>query len=522
MVFLTSRTAALTYQDCPRRRFYLFHVLGTGISGSKPSVDTFIGTTVHRGLQNLLEPARVEHNGDTRTLKRDCINQSVEVARVLFFEMLENSNGIAQKPGDYTPYDFLVTESWNLCEALLRSYALWRLPQFGEFYEVLEVEKEEEFWFENPRPCDICKGEGVLTIRTANIEVKKYELILELDNPSSVNGISYTESKEECKECRGSGEIGGILFQAKADGLLRGRHDNKLYPLSFKTGREFSDLTMKQILHDMQGMSEIAAIEDRLNRISKHMYRLIKDVGDVIWTPESQQILGISKRLFEYLKEKAETDENIVCEAVAYEYLLKGRYQQDPWNSGMFKWQNALIHCWKNEGVLNIFSGNINGLDYKWKPGQGRQPKGWAKIDIWDDMGVEAWIDLLLSHEIQPEEGDPFQHFFRAETIHRDREHILEWKAATFAQERRIRYAVRILDTAPSWDAISPDFMAEHFPKHTNRCHDFYGYNNDCPFTIFCHEGFSVEDLLEQGAFKVRSPHHERERQLFQIEGRSK
>jgi hypothetical protein len=499
MTFLTSRTAVLTMQDCPRRRFLSNHLNGHGISGSKQSLDTFIGSVTHRGLQNLLEHARVDHDGDTRLIKRTCINQSVNVARRVFFEMLENSQGFYHKGDDYTDYEYKIDEAWALCEAFIRAFAIWRLPLFGEFYEVLEVEKEEQYWFERPIKCSRCENGKHLDNITLSID-RSEEL-----------GRDYST----CINCGGSGEFGGILFQAKADGLLRGRQDNKLYVLSFKTARDFTDLTMKQILHDMQGMSEIAVIEDRLNRDYKDYY------ADRMAQAPTKRMEGIirdnTKAVVSYFAECFEQGiEQIECYAVDYEYLLKGRYQQDPWNSGHYKWQNPLIHFWKNDGILNMMSGTRTGMDFKWKAGKGRMPAGWEKTDAWqtqepfNNMGVEEWIDILIRHEVQPEEGDVFQNIFRSEVIIRDRSHIEEWKVSTYWQEMRVRNALQSLDAGEGKLEI-------FFPKHTNRCHDFYG--NDCPFVQICHQNLSPAELVEEGLFKVRVPHHQEELDKFKKEG---
>jgi hypothetical protein len=502
MTFMTSRTAVLTFQDCPRRRFLSNHLNGHGITGSKQSLDTFIGSVTHRGLQNLLEHARVDHDGDTRLIKRTCINQSVNVARRVFFEMLENSQGFYHKGDDYTDYEYKIDEAWALCEAFIRAFAIWRLPLFGEFYEVLEVEKEEQYWFEEPINCPECGGSQF------------FQVVSETTTPNP-----------DCKICNGSGRVGGILFQAKADGLLRGRQDNKLYVLSFKTARDFTDLTMKQILHDMQGMSEIAAIEDRLNRIFDRLklgnYQTSK-TGTTTWDCVKNET-GIGSAMFSYMENRILNNEldNIECYAVDYEYLLKGRYQQDPWNSGNYKWQNPLIHFWKNDGILNMMSGQRSGMDFKWKAGKGRMPAGWEKTDAWqtqepfNNMGVEAWLDMLMSHEVQPEEGDVFQNIFRSEVIIRDRSHIEEWKVSTHAQEHNVAANLRELELAP--DDKKEFVLARYFRKHTNRCHDFYG--NDCPFVQICHQNLSPTELVEEGLFKIRSPHHDAEREEFKKKG---
>lgn len=449
---ITSRTAVLTYQDCPRKRYLQFHAKGSGISGTKLNLDIFIGTIFHRGMQNLLEHARVEHSGDTRLIKRSCINESIEVARTLFWKMLEESNGLASKKDDYTPYEYKVEEAWALCEALIRGYAIWRLPTFGEQFEVLEVENEEIYPLAD-----------------------------------------------------------SIIFQAKADGLLRSRYNNELYVLSYKTAKDFPDVTMRNILHDMQGMSEIAAINYRLNK-GYQLYLNPQTPNKVLESQFSKAII------IHFMKCKTLQLKEINCHAVQYEYALKGKYNQDPYNSGMYKWQTPFLHPWKNEGVQNIFSGKTRGMDYKWKPGKGRQPKEWEKIDIWaeNQVGVEAWLDMLITGQIQPEEGNPFQwYFISPDAVIRSAEEIEEWRISTSVQEQTILSSLRYVENFEGEDYNVK--LAKGFPKHTNRCHDYYGH--DCPFVPICHENQTVDGMLDSGVMSTRQPHHALELETFKKEG---
>lgn len=448
---LTSRSAVLTYQVCPRKRYLNYHVNQTGITSSFLNLDLAIGSCCHRGLQHLLEHCRVHHpDGD---FEEKCIDEAVEHALNMWMnDFCSNCNFKARGLEDFT---YVMYESANLIEGLIRSWAIYRLPLFLEQYEVLEVEKEEIFPFNKD-----------------------------------------------------------VIFQAKADGLLRNRSNNELVILSIKTAAQFLPITMTQILYDMQGMSEIACVKNRLNNITSE---ILDDTLNKKYLKFAKE-LNITQELYNYLSNNLQKggDNSIKIKMVQYEYLLKGQYRQE--SDGLYKRQSFLVHPLKQDTFMIIGSGGFKTTpdSFKWKTGSGRPPKGWSKCDIWEEISMKEWINLLASNLVQPEEGIAFSSLFpnSEETlVIRSEEEIKEWEISTKYQEQSIFEKLNLMKIMNNPE----EGLAMFFPKNTQNCTNFYG--GSCQFIPLCHEGMEIDTAISNGLYFIRKPHHELEMSSFKEKG---
>ena len=136
----TSRTAILSYKTCAYKRFLQYHLEGAGFVGGLISLDLLVGTVVHRGLQHLLEHCR-KHKED-ESLTEACIDEAVEKAREVWKDTLSNQ-GLYLHSGEEDRLDWIIPEQESLWEGLIRAFAIRRLPDILEEYEILEVEHEE-------------------------------------------------------------------------------------------------------------------------------------------------------------------------------------------------------------------------------------------------------------------------------------------------------------------------------------------------------------------------------------------
>lgn len=510
---LTSRTAFLTYQTCPRKRYLGFHYASTGLSSGFVDLNLLTGTAVHRGLQHLLEHCRIDHpEGD---FEEKCIDQAVEFALEIFKEEI-TTKSINLHSTEMMNIQFVIEEHETLIEGLIRAFAVKRLKDLLEEYEVLEVEHEEIYELSLPKICPNCNGTKC-----------DQELLLK-DSNSTIH----------CKTCKGIGSLGGILFLAKADGLFRHKIDNKLIVLSIKTTSEYplgndedeinsqySSVVIRNILHDMQGCSETAVIQDRLDKIYDEGETEIRNRGNAFVTMSEYEV---SQGLKEYLQVCHNTKSRPEVYAVQYEHLVTGKRRQSPAKSGIYKRSNFLIHPIKFESQVGIDvfgrGKSFSNSEYKWKWGSGKHPKGWNQIDIWNDVGIKLWIDLLASGKIQPELGNPLDEVIRtSELIIRTPEDIEEWKISVKFQEERISQDLESLEVAANYDKKSGEewkvfknVLIERFPKNTTQCHNYYG--NDCTFVSLCHGGVQIEDSLGS-LYQIRHPHHNLEEEKFKKEG---
>ena len=107
---------------------------------------------------------------------------------------------------------------------------------------------------------------------------------------------------------------------------------------------------------------------------------------------------------------------------VKMEYALKGDRREYPKGSGQYFYSNPLIRPWKKASISDTpvegYSGPRRGRPRKVEASLGLPyainwdfrddlganhtlGKGWRPVNIWEDMGVKAWIEVLASESIQ-------------------------------------------------------------------------------------------------------------------------
>lgn len=503
--FLIHRSAILTYKACPYKAYLEYWWRGHGVVPSEMPQHLLIGICIHRGLQHLLEHCRVDHpNGD---FTEKCIDDAVMFAHQVYAEILGKKSLELKrtwKNGGWEEEDlnYTVREIGNLIEALIRAYAIARLRDFLDEYEVLEVETEEVF-------------------------------------------DSFSEI---------------VTWLGKADALVRRRRDNALLPISFKTAAEFSNSTMFNILIDMQGCSEIVAIEERLNRIYSAFCEAtsVDTNGVILYKAEfvnkgitkiaNGDLIKLSDGLLDYFADARMNGIKIIeVFANQYEYLIKGKHRADSSEPTKYKYHTPLLHAIKSDAaqVMQLGSGLTFGdklpSKYEWQIPTGKLPKGKRKIDIADDIGIKNWIEMLAKGEVQPELGNPFDDIIIAgeeRIAARNREQLKEWRISTQFEAEEIAGRVKVLndiqETIKASD-YSPTSRMLHLEslqnllqeklfqwfrrdgKDSQLCYNYYG--GKCPFTEHCHKGLAIEDGLESGMWEIREPHHELERKRFVEKG---
>lgn len=479
--FLIHRSAILANKTCPYKSFLEYWYEDHGLSPYRLEQHLFIGICVHRALQHLFEHCRVHH--PSNDFDEKCIDDAVAWGHQVYREILEKRE-LKLKYGEDLQYT--LREIYNLIEALVRVYAAYRLAEFLEEYEILEVEKEEVF-----------------------------------DSLSQI-----------------------VTWLAKADGLLRRRSDNQLVALSIKTASVFTETNMRNILIDMQGVSEIEAIEDRLNTIRRGLLD-----GTVAIESLRGSSLGVYLfRLWSKGRETPTINTPIKIFAVQYEYLIKGAHRKVDKTSSHYQYATHLLHPVKTVGYVNLTSSTKSGLqfqttqsEYEWVIPTGKLPSGKSKVDIYDGIGVKEWISMLASLDVQPQHGNPFKDVIIAgneRLVKRTDIQRREWRVSTkFKAEEIAKHLVEIafikktldyhLTRKYPDDTLVNDLLKQYeekimqyFPKDGKDkqvCYNYYG--DECPFTKVCLHNLNIKDAIASGMFITREPHHELEKQQFVQKG---
>lgn len=467
-----SRSAILEHFTCPYKHYLTYWANGTGLHLARQSLDLLIGSVVHRGLQHLFEHCR-KHD-ENEELSEACIDEAVEVARELWEKELSKKGLALKNAAEYDRLDWIIAEQECLWEGLIRAFSIHRLPWILEEYEILEVEFEEVF-----------------------------------------EGFSPY-----------------ITFLGKADGLFMRKRDKALVILSIKTGSEYADVTTRNILHDMQGVSETYLAQERLERCFETYVRLKMDKQiDTLLEPVNSAFL----EKYKWLDNFATTPKIF---AIQYEYLIKGKRRSNSYGDDgtdvakEYYQQSFLCHPMRFDVVRKILLGKggstVNPAQYKWKWGKGRQPKGWEKCDIWEDIGIKNWVNMLATGQVQPELGHPFDHILHTpDLIVRSENELREWYISTKFLSERIRnyideinhYSSHVNDIGAldsEYERLQ-EMIWQFFPKNTLNCHDYFG--GDCHFVQHCHELESIEDMVIAESLIPRVPHHELERESFVEKG---
>jgi len=398
-MFITDRSRVISYQTCNRKRFLSYHLSGLGIQKDSLNSNLFIGSCVHRGLEILLQEAQA--NISAKSFQTDlAVFKALE-----FFD-----EGIQKSPfDDEGDANFLYFEYRSLVEAMIRVYALVGLPELLKEYEILEVEKELEFWLVEPsKPFD------------------KYR------------SNNFGRSEEE-----------GILFLSRPDAILRRRSDGAILVLSYKTSATYdAKLNDLQNKYDMQGISETIAVERWLE--ADYEERLGKQKENP--TPEG------------YL----DTFSRPKVKGVKMEFLIKGSKV----GTGQYKGQinNFLIHPYQNEKVGTGVDDLVPQYEFENEFGEKKRlGKDWRKVNIWElgDEALKEWIELLWNDNPQLLKSMVVV----PDVYYRNEEDVQDWLDSTIAQEGRVAIALRNLYGIPK--EIESLRLNVEFPKYRHSCFSY-------------------------------------------------
>lgn len=459
------RSRVLKYQQCPRARYYSTEIYGRGIQPIRMSIPLVVGQMVHAGLAELLQLCA---NGWGGEKDLDATLSNVVVGALEEYDKEVKARGFTLDPEEEAFQVY--SEQKALIEAMIRVWALRRLPGFLEQFEVLEVEREDQFPLTTKRTQKIC--------------------------PDMVSFHQRAENQiKTCPTCKGKGNIDviedDIVWMSRADGLLRERASGDLYVLSFKTSADWNDFKDKEARIDMQGMSELYAIEQRLHR--------------------------------ERRKTDAPYESYEAIAGVQMEFLLKGRRSRDK-ETKQYLQDSILVRPYFKDG------GGLMEDEYAWKywthcdgphvtsggkkcPGDANHSlgKGWYRVPIWEYMPIKEWIQLLHEGSIQPDAGDALEGLVVSPMpFFRHQEEIESWRLQVESQEAKIAEIRR--GAATDWPDDMKFYLDRNFPQHREACFK-YGEKHSCQFLDVCFG--NIGDPLESGLFQLRKAHHAAEAEAF-------
>lgn len=434
MQHYSDRSRSVDYQECPRS-YYFSYVQPTGglVGGIRPE----------RLDMNLIVGGAF-HEGINHILTGSSVDEAVGRALEGYGDWKGywpqvKAYGLILDPQEDASY--VAWEQASMAEALIRGYAYAVLPDLLNRFTAVEAERDEH---------------AVFTLQDFN-----------------------------------------LIWGMRGDALLLEKDTQELYILSLKTKKEWYGVKDEKInRYDMQGLSETATVDQRLQRWQE-IYDRGGSEGDLVEVPM-------------WFRDRAKTGASPVISAVKMEYALKGRRSEYPKGSGRWSFSNPLIRPWKKDDNLGRAQYAFL-FEFQDEAGGGhRLGKGWNRINIWEDMGVKEWIQYLASVEMQ---GRPVgegirQQFVTPMEYYRNEEDMAVWLRQRLYEERRIALGTKEVLAARGTPEFE-DKLDEHFPMYSN-------YPTNCTYCSFediCHSGIKAYllDPMASQKFAPRIPNHKAE-----------
>jgi hypothetical protein len=122
----TDRSAILSFQKCPRDRYYSRHFGGTGIERVSKSLPLQFGAAFHEGAEQILKGQGIE----------------AAVRQTLLYLDLAFSVAKIDMGGDEKATAYGIAEQRAIAEGLLRAWWIEKGQRFLEEFDVLAVEEE--------------------------------------------------------------------------------------------------------------------------------------------------------------------------------------------------------------------------------------------------------------------------------------------------------------------------------------------------------------------------------------------
>lgn len=457
LTHFSHRTGQSMYQRCPRSWWWGQSWEGIGLTRVRLDIPLARGIYVHRGLDYILQGRSIDES-----INHALTTFDTEIgARGLDVTSLEDSN-------------YVYNEQKALIEAMLYGWWKKRYPELLERYDILEVEREE-VW-----------------------EVGQFDVML-----STGTSVIFPQPAKV-----------RLIWLGRVDALLREKDSNDLHLQSFKTTAEWDTRKDSAASHDIQGLSELCAVEHRL----EEWWQLIQ--AEMHSSRTSERWLKAEQSspvLFRWLFDQSAPPK---IQGIRMEHLLAGQRMdpgKGPKKTGRKVQYSPLIRGYKKDGITPDLDEYAYKFQWDDEYGMHRLGKGWAPFNAWEQPGgVRAWIDKLAAGGAQADLGDALDaQFVYPQPYYRQAEDVEDWQQQMIAEELRKFEAVEKLRTAV--DKNQRRFLLNVlFPQFRHSC----DYPRLCWAAELCFSPGYADYPDTTGLYQRRDPHHAAEKDhLVQIEG---
>lgn len=470
----TSRSAIEDYQKCPRLRWWRQFYNGKGISPTRKSIPLSTGTCIHAGVEYLFRWAKEFGSKigyeEGKLHFETAVENAVSAAKKTYYDLVYDAGFTGTGVTNDINQKFTYNEQVALTEALIRAWALKELPLILKEYEIVGTEKE-------------------ITVNLPGTD---------------------------------------IVFQARVDAELKHREDGSYYNYSLKTAKMWNDRSDKSYRKDLQGLTEIWAVENEreglrgLSDTLEDVLRLLRVRGYI----QETNVATLTKFFDGKLPLKGK-----VVDAVRFCFLIKGdrresgkdfSYYDSGDGSGRYVTYSPLIRGYKRITTMSIeYAHSYKFPNPNNKSGMGALGKGWDPFNVWEDAGVggvKGWIEKISAKDengnylIQPECGDVIKNQVITPIPYmRDKGEVDSAIRQITSQEDHIFTILNTINNHIA-DEERLTMLDHYFPQHRHSCH----WPSDCEMLAACWNPMTGDDPVGSGLYQIRVPHHDMERESFE------
>lgn len=483
MHLYSSTSATTTYQNCPRKRYYNYHHLDTGIVPTQGSIPLATGIHVHGAIELIL--LSIQKHPEIMTIEGK-LSHLVDGA----IESLLNQYKSEAKEGlsegtllggdvDTQWLNYVIAEQSALIEAMIRIWVVKELPRLLARFTIWSVEQEI--------------------------------------------------AREIAPD---------IHYMTRCDAILQERDTKDLYLYSLKTIKALDSRAERSYRKDLQTVNDVVGVEWMLRERTAKLLPAIaalqqlEEFDKIRHYLDSKVIERVAGTVFCFLLKGGRVKYDSSDPA-------DWEHEQVEEKNERYITNSPLIRGWRRSKLTMIgdadsgfaseayeYAHSNKRIEPRNKSGFGKlsSKDGWEKFEVWEtEGGVKAWVELLASGSVQPELGDflssvvvtPTEYLRYEDELNRRSLHV-----------RSIETMVQIGMEAVEVDlaeGVTTDGAAvdRWFPQNTSHCH----YPTPCNYLPLCWgedwKGSMVSeevriDPVGSGWFTNRVAHHEAER-LMQI-----
>jgi hypothetical protein len=308
-----------------------------------------------------------------------------------------------------------------------------------------------------------------------------------------------------------------IMFQARVDAILQSKQDDNFMNYSLKTMKGYrKEKTDRQFGIALQTITEAWAASEYLKRVETNVTEFMQIAANAMRS--NDKFYQLQKFCDKYIP----TPKGRLM-GTKHCFLVKGGKAKETVEGEWVAGDSPLIKGWYNlEGGTKRYAHSYYFPNPNNKSGKSVIGRSWQPFNVWEEMDVKEWIELLSATvqdhetglqvlEMQPECGD----VLKEQVITPPEVWIKDGDIKNTLVQIRVEEEKILISDTKNLDI--------DFPQNRNACMAM----GNCEFIPICFlkdwkwEGVDTKvrtDPIGSGLFTWRKPHHKAEAEALSVE----